>query len=67
MTVTATDADDPDTDNGVIRYKIVKQDPEMPKPDLFQINSVTGGIYVNSLGLDKEVRNLTNGSRSGEE
>ncbi|XP_048042318.1 B-cadherin isoform X2 [Megalobrama amblycephala] len=54
MTVTATDADDPETDNGVIRYSIVKQDPESPNPNMFQINSVTGGIYVNSLGLDKE-------------
>lgn len=58
MTVTATDADDTEnTDNGVISYSIVKQDPELPKPNLFTINSVTGGIRVNALGLDKEVRN----------
>ncbi|XP_056090761.1 cadherin-1-like, partial [Rhinichthys klamathensis goyatoka] len=54
MTVTATDADDPDTYNGIVSYAIVKQDPEMPKPDLFTINPVTGGIRVNALGLDKE-------------
>ncbi|XP_051757053.1 B-cadherin-like isoform X34 [Ctenopharyngodon idella] len=54
MTVTATDADDPNTDNGVISYSIVKQDPELPKPNMFEINSVTGGIRVNSVGLDKE-------------
>ncbi|XDV17302.1 hypothetical protein PO909_023187, partial [Leuciscus waleckii] len=55
MTVTATDADDQElTDNGVISYSIVKQDPELPKPNLFIINSVTGGIRVNALGLDKE-------------
>ncbi|CAM4532683.1 unnamed protein product [Leuciscus chuanchicus] len=54
MTVTATDADDPETDNGVISYSIVKQDPELPKPNLFTINSVTGGIRVNALGLDRE-------------
>ncbi|KAK9972667.1 hypothetical protein ABG768_025956 [Culter alburnus] len=54
MTVTATDADDPDTDNGVIRYSIIKQDPESPNANMFQINSVTGGIRVNSLGLDRE-------------
>ncbi|XP_056090796.1 B-cadherin-like isoform X2 [Rhinichthys klamathensis goyatoka] len=54
MTVTATDADDPDTYNGVVSYAIVKQDPELPKPDLFIINPVTGGIRVNALGLDKE-------------
>ncbi|XDV17304.1 hypothetical protein PO909_023188, partial [Leuciscus waleckii] len=55
MTVTATDADDIElTDNGVISYSIVKQDPELPRPNLFTINSVTGGIRVNDLGLDRE-------------
>ncbi|XP_077057677.1 cadherin-1-like [Siphateles boraxobius] len=54
MTVTATDSDDPDTHNGIISYSIVKQDPELPKPNLFTINSVTGGIRVNALGLDRE-------------
>ncbi|XP_048042321.1 B-cadherin isoform X5 [Megalobrama amblycephala] len=54
MTVTATDADDPNTDNGVIRYSIVKQEPESPNANMFEINSVTGGIRVNSLGLDRE-------------
>lgn len=54
MTVTATDADDPLTNNGIVSYSIVKQDPELPKANLFQINSVTGGIRVNALGLDKE-------------
>ncbi|CAM4532633.1 unnamed protein product [Leuciscus chuanchicus] len=55
MTVTATDADDQETtDNGVISYSIVKQDPELPKPNLFTINPVTGGIQVNASGLDKE-------------
>ncbi|KAK7169690.1 hypothetical protein R3I94_000052 [Phoxinus phoxinus] len=54
MTVTATDADDPLTNNGIVSYSIVKQDPELPKANLFTINSVTGGIRVNALGLDKE-------------
>ncbi|KAK7175676.1 hypothetical protein R3I93_000056 [Phoxinus phoxinus] len=54
MTVTATDADDPLTNNGIVSYSIVKQDPELPKPNLFTINSVTGGIRVNALGLDRE-------------
>ncbi|XP_048042351.1 cadherin-4-like [Megalobrama amblycephala] len=54
MTVTATDADDPETDNAEIRYSIVKQDPESPNLNMFQINSVTGGIHLNSLGLDRE-------------
>jgi len=57
MTVTATDADDPDTHNGIVTYAIVKQDPESPNPNLFTINPSTGGIRVNALGLDKEVRN----------
>ncbi|KAG1941224.1 cadherin-4 isoform 1 preproprotein [Pimephales promelas] len=54
MTVTATDADDPDTHNGIVTYAIVKQDPESPNPNLFTINPTTGGIRVNALGLDKE-------------
>ncbi|XP_077057635.1 cadherin-1 [Siphateles boraxobius] len=54
MTVTATDADDPNTHNGIVTYLIVKQDPELPKPNLFTVNSVTGGIRVNALGLDRE-------------
>ncbi|KAK9972668.1 hypothetical protein ABG768_025957 [Culter alburnus] len=55
MTVTATDADDSITTyNAEIRYSIVKQEPALPNPNMFEINSVTGGIYVNSLGLDKE-------------
>ncbi|KAK7175677.1 hypothetical protein R3I93_000057 [Phoxinus phoxinus] len=54
MTVTATDADDPLTNNGIVSYSIVKQDPELPKPNMFTINSVTGGIRLNALGLDKE-------------
>ncbi|XP_067303813.1 cadherin-1-like [Pseudorasbora parva] len=54
MTVTATDADDPDTSNADLRYSIIKQEPELPNPNMFQINSFTGGISVNSEGLDKE-------------
>ncbi|XP_067307455.1 cadherin-1-like [Pseudorasbora parva] len=54
MTVTATDADDPETYNADLRYSIIKQEPELPNPNMFQINSFTGGISVNSEGLDKE-------------
>nr|XP_055072727.1 cadherin-1 [Misgurnus anguillicaudatus] len=54
MTVTATDADDPETDNAEVRYKIISQDPPSPNPNMFDINAVTGGIRVNSEGLDRE-------------
>uniref|UniRef100_A0A3B1IJG7 Cadherin domain-containing protein n=1 Tax=Astyanax mexicanus TaxID=7994 RepID=A0A3B1IJG7_ASTMX len=57
MTVTATDGDDPETDNADIRYSIISQDPPQPDPHMFAINSITGGIRVNSDGLDREVRN----------
>ncbi|XP_073669776.1 B-cadherin-like [Paramisgurnus dabryanus] len=54
MTVTATDADDPNTDNAKVRYKIISQDPPSPNPNMFDINAVTGGIRVNSSCLDRE-------------
>ncbi|XP_057196729.1 B-cadherin-like [Triplophysa rosa] len=54
MTVTATDADDPNTDNGDVRYKIISQDPPLPSPDMFDINTITGGIRVIGTGLDRE-------------
>lgn len=54
MTVTATDADDPDMDNGIIRYSIVSQEPQLPKPNMFDINSSTGTIRVRETGMDRE-------------
>ena len=56
MTVNATDADDPNTDNGDVRYSIVSQNPELPDKIMFVINPVTGTIRVNAAGLDREVR-----------
>ena len=56
MTVTATDADDPNTDNGDVRYSIVSHNPQLPDPHMFAINPVTGAIRVNTVGLDREVR-----------
>ena len=56
--VFASDADDPSTDNGIIRYRIEEQDPVLPSGDLFAINPVTGVIRVNAAGLDREVRLL---------
>ncbi|KAI4899252.1 hypothetical protein NFI96_012202, partial [Prochilodus magdalenae] len=54
MTVTATDADDPETDNADVRYTTVSQTPQTPNPNMFVINPVTGAIRVNSEGLDRE-------------
>ncbi|XP_035981974.1 B-cadherin-like [Fundulus heteroclitus] len=52
--VVATDADDPTTDNGIIRYKIISQQPEEPSKSMFIINPVSGGIRVDAAGLDRE-------------
>ncbi|GAA6084928.1 B-cadherin [Tachysurus ichikawai] len=54
MTVSATDADDPNTDNADIRYSIVEQLPPEPHPNLFAINPMSGAIRVNVDGLDRE-------------
>ncbi|XP_051561111.1 cadherin-1-like isoform X16 [Myxocyprinus asiaticus] len=54
MKVTATDADEPDNDNSEVRYTIVSQDPPFPNPNMFDINTVTGGIRVIETGLDRE-------------
>ncbi|XP_066512627.1 uncharacterized protein [Hoplias malabaricus] len=55
MKVTATDADDPDTDNADIRYSIINQTPTEPHPKMFAINPVTGAIRVAAKGLNREV------------
>ncbi len=56
MKVTATDADDPDTHNGIVRYAIFSQEPPSPKPNMFDINILSGTIRVRETGLDREVR-----------
>ncbi len=56
MTVTATDADDPDTHNGIVSYAILSQEPPFPKPNMFDINILSGTIRVRETGLDREVR-----------
>ncbi|KAL0154068.1 hypothetical protein M9458_050642 [Cirrhinus mrigala] len=55
MTVTATDADDTkDTNNGIVFYAIISQEPQYPKPNMFDINSSTGTIRVREPGMDRE-------------
>ncbi|KAF7244650.1 B-cadherin, partial [Varanus komodoensis] len=55
MQVTATDADDDiDTNNGVITYSILSQEPPLPSRQMFTINNSTGLISVITTGLDRE-------------
>lgn len=56
MTVTANDADDVTTANGMVRYRIVTQTPQSPSQNMFTINSETGDIVTVAAGLDREVR-----------
>uniref|UniRef100_A0A8C9S699 Cadherin domain-containing protein n=1 Tax=Scleropages formosus TaxID=113540 RepID=A0A8C9S699_SCLFO len=55
LIVTATDADDPNTENGEIAYSILSQEPKEPNGNMFAINPNSGQIRLNSPGLDKEV------------
>ncbi|XP_039618319.1 cadherin-4-like [Polypterus senegalus] len=54
MTVTATDKDDPTTDNGMFKFSILSQTPPVPYPEMFAIDQDTGTIRVISAGLDRE-------------
>lgn len=56
MTVTAVDKDDPKTANGLLRYKILSQNPQSPSFNMFTINNKTGDIITVAAGLDREVR-----------
>lgn len=58
MTVTSVDKDDPKTSNGMLRYKILSQNPESPTSNMFTINNKTGGIITVAAGLDREVRDM---------
>uniref|UniRef100_A0A8C7G2S2 Cadherin 15, type 1, M-cadherin (myotubule) n=1 Tax=Oncorhynchus kisutch TaxID=8019 RepID=A0A8C7G2S2_ONCKI len=58
MSVTATDADDPTTDNAILSYSIIGQE-SIPllriNKTMFGINNETGAIYTRDVGLDWEV------------
>ncbi|XP_063087874.1 desmoglein-2 [Cavia porcellus] len=51
MKITATDADEPNTINSKISYRIVSQEP--PYPVVFHLNTDTGEIFTTS-ALDRE-------------
>uniref|UniRef100_A0A8C2VNY3 Cadherin domain-containing protein n=1 Tax=Chinchilla lanigera TaxID=34839 RepID=A0A8C2VNY3_CHILA len=52
MKITATDADEPNTMNSKISYRIVSQEPAYPP--VFYLNKDTGEIYTTSITLDRE-------------
>ncbi|XP_036399517.1 cadherin-13 isoform X1 [Megalops cyprinoides] len=56
MTMTASDADDPNTDNAVLRYIIVRQSPDKPSPNMFYIDPEKGDIVtvISPKQLDRE-------------
>ncbi|XP_070277327.1 desmoglein-2 isoform X1 [Myotis yumanensis] len=66
MKINATDADEPNSMNSKISYKIVSQEPA--NPAMFYLNKDTGEIYTVSNTLDREVRSsytLTVEARDG--
>ncbi|CAM9712746.1 cadherin-15-like [Lampetra fluviatilis] len=54
MRVGAFDADDPNTDNGDLRFSISDQSPEQPEASMFSIDPHTGDIRTVTVGLDRE-------------
>ncbi|CAL8246986.1 unnamed protein product [Lota lota] len=58
MSVWATDADDPSTDNAILSYSIIGQESEpgdAVTKVMFGINNETGAIYTRDVGFDREV------------
>ncbi|XP_059849041.1 B-cadherin-like [Hypanus sabinus] len=54
MNVTATDADEEDNANSIIKYSIESQNPVTPDSQMFTISSTSGLISVLRPGLDRE-------------
>ncbi|XP_053126597.1 cadherin-13 isoform X2 [Hemicordylus capensis] len=56
MRMAAFDADDPSTDNALLRYNILKQTPDKPSPNMFYIDPEKGDIVtvVSPAMLDRE-------------
>ncbi|XP_035250989.1 cadherin-15-like [Anguilla anguilla] len=55
--VSATDADDPATENAALSYSIIRQESIPPlrvTKTMFGINNQTGMIYTRDVGLDRE-------------
>ncbi|XP_073321295.1 cadherin-15 [Pagrus major] len=58
MSVSATDADDPKTENAFLSYSIIGQESipgNAVTKTMFGINNQTGAIYTRDVGLDREV------------
>ncbi|XP_030019340.1 cadherin-15 [Sphaeramia orbicularis] len=58
MSVLATDADDPMTENAALSYSIISQESipaSAVTKTMFGINNQTGAIYTRDVGLDREV------------
>uniref|UniRef100_A0A7N6F6A0 Cadherin domain-containing protein n=1 Tax=Anabas testudineus TaxID=64144 RepID=A0A7N6F6A0_ANATE len=61
MSVLATDADDPMTDNAFLSYSIIGQESipaNAVTKTMFGINNETGAIYIRDVGLDREVADM---------
>lgn len=58
MQVTAFDADDSTTANGLVHYRILSQTPHIPIPNMFTINGATGEISTIAAGIDREVSHV---------
>lgn len=59
MSVSATDADDPMTENAFLSYSIIGQESipaNAVTKIMFGINNQTGAIFTRDVGLDREVK-----------